>query len=55
MRAASFLAATVIAIGAYLAVASIIGMSPSWIGLGILAIAVVASVTLVAVQAPEQN
>ena len=55
MRAASFLAATVIAIGAYLAVASVIGMSRSWIGLGMLAIAVVASVTLVAVHAPEER
>jgi hypothetical protein len=45
--AASVLSASIVAIGLYLAIASTIGMTAAWIGIGILGIAVVASVSLV--------
>jgi len=48
MRAATHLAATMIAIGLYLAVAAVASFTPTWIGLGILGIASVAAVSLVA-------
>lgn len=48
MRAAAFLAASLVAIGLYLAVAAAFGFTPTWIGLGMLAIATVAAVGLVA-------
>jgi hypothetical protein len=48
MRAATHLAATMIAIGLYLAVAAVASFTPAWIGLGILGIASVAAISLVA-------
>jgi hypothetical protein len=48
MRAAAHIAATMIAIGLYLAVAAVASFTPTWIGLGILGIASVAAVSLVA-------
>ena len=48
MRAAAFIAASLVAIGLYLAVAAAFAFTPTWIGLGMLAIAAVAAVGLVA-------
>lgn len=48
MRAAAFLAATMVAIGLYLAIAAALAFTPSWIGLGMLTIASAASIALVA-------
>jgi hypothetical protein len=52
MRAAAYLSAAVIAIGTYLAVASTLSISTSWIALGILAIAIVAAVAVMAARGP---
>lgn len=46
VRAATF-AASIVVVGAYLAVAAIFAFTPTWIGLGVLAIALVAAVTMV--------
>ena len=43
MRAAAVISAAVIAVGIYLAVAATLAVSTSWIALGVLAIAIVAS------------
>ena len=48
MRAAAFFAASLVAIGLYLAIAAAFAFTPTWIGLGMLAIAAVAAVGLVA-------
>lgn len=48
MRAAAFFAASLVAIGLYLAIAAAFAFTPTWIGLGILAIAAGAAVGLVA-------
>jgi hypothetical protein len=48
MRAAAFTSAAVIAIGAYLMIASTLAFTPTWIALGMLAIAVTVAITLVA-------
>lgn len=48
MRAAAFFAASLVAIGLYLAAAAAFAFTPTWIGLGMLAIAAVAAVGLVA-------
>ena len=48
MRAAAFFAASLVAIGLYLAVAAAFAFTPTWIGLGMLVISAVASVGLVA-------
>jgi hypothetical protein len=48
MRAAAFLAASLVAIGLYLAIAAAFAFSPTWIGVGRLAIAAIAAVGLVA-------
>lgn len=48
MRAAAFLAASLVAIGLYLAVAAAFAFTPTWIGVGMLAIAAVAAIGLVA-------
>ena len=48
MRAAAFLAVSLVAIGLYLAVAAAFGFTPTWIGVGMLAISAVAAIGLVA-------
>lgn len=50
MRAAAFTSAAIIAIGAYLLIASAVGIGPTWIGLGSLAIAVTMAVALVSAE-----
>lgn len=52
VRAATF-AASIIAVGAYLAVAAAFEFSPTWIGLGMLAISLVAAVTIVLTDRPD--
>jgi hypothetical protein len=47
MRAAAFTSIAIIAIGAYLMIAASVGLSPTWIGLGVLVIALTAAVALV--------
>ena len=46
MRAAAFLSAAIVAAGIYLAAASVLSMSTTWIALGVLTIAVTAAVAL---------
>jgi hypothetical protein len=48
MRPAAFFAGTLVALGLYVAVAAALAFTPAWIGLGSLAIATVAAVSLVA-------
>jgi hypothetical protein len=48
MRSAAFLAAGIVAIGAYLALAAALALSPTWIGLGALSIAVLVGIAMVA-------
>ena len=48
MRAAAFLAAAIIAAGIYLAIASMLNLSPSWLGIGTLAIALLAAIGVMA-------
>lgn len=48
MRSAAYLAGTIVAIGLYLAVSAALAFTPTWIGLGMLAISAVAAVAHVA-------
>ena len=48
MRSAAYLAGTIIAIGLYLAVSAAFSFTPTWIGLGMLAISAVAAIAHVA-------
>ncbi len=48
MRPAAYFAGTVIALGLYVAVAAVFAFTPTWIGVGVLAISAVAAVALVA-------
>jgi hypothetical protein len=48
MRTASFIAATIIAIGIYLLVASAVALPGAWIGLGMLGIGFVGAAGIVA-------
>jgi hypothetical protein len=50
MRAAAFFAAALVASGLYLAVAAALAFSPTLIGIGILVIAAVAAVAVVATE-----
>jgi len=49
MRAAAYFAACLVAMGLYIVVAAAFAFTPSWIALGILAIAAVAAVGMVAI------
>lgn len=51
MRTLSFLAASLLAIGGYLVVATVLALSMAWIGTGTIFIAAVAAIALVAVEA----
>lgn len=53
MRATAIVSGAIILAGVYLAIAATSGMSATWTALGILAIAVVASIAMVA--APAQG
>lgn len=48
MRPAAFFAGTLVALGLYVAFAAAFAFTPAWIGIGSLAIAIVAAVSLVA-------
>jgi hypothetical protein len=50
MRAAAFISAAVIAAGVYLAVAATLSVSTSWMALGVLAIAIVSAVGIMATE-----
>ena len=52
MRAAT-IAASIIALGFYLFVAAIFAFSPTWIGIGMLAIALMGATAMVLVDQPE--
>lgn len=54
MRAAAFVAAALIVAGIYLVIAATVGFAPTWIALGMLAIAGLTSVSLV-VATPSQT
>ena len=47
MRAAALLSVAIIAIGAYLMIAAALALSPTWIALGVLAIAVTSAIAIV--------
>ena len=53
MRAAAIISATVIAVGIYLALAATLSFSTSWIALGVFAIAIVASLGVMATERPS--
>jgi hypothetical protein len=53
MRAATVISAAVIADGIYLAIAATLSISTSWIALGILAIAIVSAVGVMATEGPS--
>jgi hypothetical protein len=48
MRALAIVAGAIIAAGTYLAIAATIAVSPAWIALGVLAIALAAAIAMVA-------
>ena len=48
MRSAAFLAASLVAIGLYVALAAAFAFTPAWIGIGVLVIASTAAISLVA-------
>ena len=50
MRAAALLSVAIIAIGAYLMIAATFALSPMWIALGVLGIAVSTAVTIVSAE-----
>lgn len=54
MRAA-ILAASIVSVGLYLGLAAAFAFSPTWIGLGVLAIALVGAVLMVLSDAPERQ
>lgn len=55
MRAATYLSAALITMGIYLAIASTLSLSASWIALGILAIAIVAALAVMAGERPASR
>ena len=55
MRAAAVISVALIAVGVYLAVASMLSVSTSWMALGILAIAVVSAVGIMATERPSMR
>jgi hypothetical protein len=52
VRAAIF-AASIVTVGLYLGLAAAFAFTPTWIGLGMLAIALVAALAMVAADRPE--
>jgi hypothetical protein len=52
VRAAIF-AASIVTVGLYLGLAAAFAFTPTWIGLGVLAIALVAALAMVAADRPE--
>ncbi len=54
MRAAT-IAASIVALGFYLFVAATFAFSPTWIGIGMLAIALVGAATVVLTDQPEAS
>ena len=52
MRAAAFVARAIVVLGLYRAIAAAVGFSPTVIALGILAIAVVTSIAILATAEP---
>ena len=54
MRAA-ILAASIVSVGLYLGLAAAFAFSPTWIGLGVLAITLVSAVLMVLSDAPERQ
>jgi len=53
MRAAAVISAAVIAVGVYLAVAATLSISTSWMALGVLAIAIVSAIGIMATERPS--
>lgn len=51
MRAATF-AVSIVAVGIFLVVASVLAFTPTWIGLGVLVISLVGAITMVAADRP---
>ena len=50
MRAAALLSIAIVAIGAYLMIAAALALSPTWIVLGMLAIAVTSAIAIVSAE-----
>lgn len=55
MRAAAFIAGSIIAIGLFLVLAAALAFTPTAIGLGLLAIALVTSVAFVVTDRPARS
>jgi len=53
MRAAAVISVALIAVGVYVAVASMLSVSTSWMALGILAIAILAALGVMASERPS--
>lgn len=53
MQAAALLSVAIIAIGAYLMIAAALAFSPTWIALGVLAIAVTSAIAIVSAEPPS--
>ena len=53
MRAAAVISAAVIAVGVYLAVAATLSVSTSWIAFGVLAIAILSAIGVMATERPS--
>lgn len=53
MRAAAVLSAGVIAVGTFLAIAAMLSVSTSWIGLGVLVIAVMVALAMMSIERPD--
>ena len=52
MRAAAIVSAAVVAVGVYLAVSAMLSASTSWMALGVLVIAIVAALSVMAGERP---
>ena len=52
MRAAAIVSAAVVAVGVYLAVATMLSVSTSWMALGVLVIAIAAALGVMASERP---
>jgi hypothetical protein len=53
MRAAALSAGAIIAVGIFLGIAATFAFSPTWIGIGILAIGVLAAIGIMAASGPS--
>lgn len=55
MRAATVVSGSIILIGIYLAVAAVLAFTPTWVALGLLAISLVAALSIVLAPDPSRR